>query len=124
MRYDAFISYSHAADGRLAPSLRNGLHRLAKAPFQLRALNVFRDETSLSATPSLWPSIEAALSQSRFFILLASPEAVASRWVVKEVDWWCRNRSVAHVLIALTSGEIVWDQSAGGFDWEQTTALP
>ncbi|MEJ2389193.1 MAG: TIR domain-containing protein [Chromatiaceae bacterium] len=124
MRYDAFISYSHAADGRLAPSLRNGLHRLAKAPFQLRALNVFRDETSLSATPSLWPSIEAALSQSRFFILLASPEAVASRWVVKEVDWWCRNRSVAHLLIALTSGEIVWDQSAGGFDWEQTTALP
>ncbi|MGD8932407.1 MAG: TIR domain-containing protein, partial [Chromatiales bacterium] len=80
MRYDAFISYSHAADGRLAPSLRNGLHRLAKAPFQLRALNVFRDETSLSATPSLWPSIESALAQSRFFILLASPEAVASRW--------------------------------------------
>jgi hypothetical protein len=40
------------------------------------------------------------------------------------VDWWCRNRSVAHLLITLASGEIVWDQSTGDFDWERTTALP
>jgi hypothetical protein len=41
---------------------------------QTRALRLFRDGTSLSATPHLWPTIELALSQSRFFILLASSE--------------------------------------------------
>ena len=61
-RFDAFLSYSHAADGRLAPALRNGLHRFAKPLFEMRALRVFRDETSLSANPALWPSIEAALT--------------------------------------------------------------
>lgn len=29
-RYRAFISYSQAADGRLAPALQSGLQRLAK----------------------------------------------------------------------------------------------
>jgi hypothetical protein len=28
--YDAFVSYSHAADGRLAPALQAGLQSLAK----------------------------------------------------------------------------------------------
>lgn len=124
LRYDAFISYSHAADGRLALSLRNGLHRLAKPLFKLRALNVFRDETSLSASPGLWPSIEAALGQARFFILLASPKAAASPWVTKEVDWWSRHRSTTTMLLVLTRGEIVWDASTGDFDWNRTSALP
>jgi len=30
--YDAFLSYSHAVDGKLAPALREGLHRFAKRP--------------------------------------------------------------------------------------------
>jgi len=46
--------------------LQGGLHRLAKPWHALRALRVFRDETNLGAEPGLWPSIEAALSQSRF----------------------------------------------------------
>jgi hypothetical protein len=29
MRYEAFVSYSHAVDGRLAPALQSA-HRLAK----------------------------------------------------------------------------------------------
>lgn len=28
--YDAFISYSHALDGRLAPALQSALHRFTK----------------------------------------------------------------------------------------------
>ncbi|HEX9937163.1 MAG TPA: hypothetical protein VGB15_08565, partial [Longimicrobium sp.] len=56
--YDAFISYSHAADGQLAPRLEEGLERLAKPLLRPRALNVFRDATGLSATPELWPTIK------------------------------------------------------------------
>lgn len=86
--YDAFISYSHAADGQLAPALQTGLQSLGKPWHRRRALRVFRDKTSLSATPELWPTIEQALAGSRFFVVLASPEAAASRWVDQEVSWW------------------------------------
>ena len=47
--YDAFISYSHSADGRLAPALQVALHRFAKPWWKLRAVNAFRDGTSLAA---------------------------------------------------------------------------
>lgn len=83
--YDAFISYSHAADGQLAPALQAGLQSLGKPWYRRRALRVFRDKTSLSASPELWPSIEHALATSRYFVLLASPEAARSRWVDQEV---------------------------------------
>jgi hypothetical protein len=87
MTYDAFISYSHAADGQLAPALQRGLQRLAKPWNRRRALNVFRDETGLSTNPHLWSSVQAALDDSGWFILLASHEAAASEWVNKEVQW-------------------------------------
>lgn len=45
MRYDAFMSYGHAADGKLAPSVQKGLHKLAKPLFKLRALHVWDVET-------------------------------------------------------------------------------
>src|SRR6266508_4513938 len=79
--YDAFISYSRALDGRLAPALQAALHRFTKPWYRVRALRVFRDDASLAANPGLWPSIEQALASSRFLILLASPEAARSRWV-------------------------------------------
>src|SRR5215831_6663360 len=41
-------------------------------------LKVFRDKTSLSANPALWPSIEKALAESQYFPLLASPQAAQS----------------------------------------------
>ncbi len=44
--YDAFISYSHAADSRLAPALQRALQRFAKPWWKLRALNLFRGEAS------------------------------------------------------------------------------
>ena len=45
--YTAFISYSHAVDGRLAPALQSALHGFAKPWYRLRALRVFRDQASL-----------------------------------------------------------------------------
>src|SRR5256885_12127468 len=47
MSYDAFISYSHAADGRLAPAVQTGLQRLARPWYKVRALRIFRDDTGL-----------------------------------------------------------------------------
>jgi WD40 repeat protein len=122
--YDAFVSYSHAADGQLAPALQAGLRSLSKPWYRRRVLRVFRDKTSLSASPELWPSIERALAASRYFVLLASPEAAVSRWVDQEVRWWLEHRSPATMLIGLTGGELAWDDTRGGFDPARTTALP
>jgi len=124
MLYKAFISYSHAADGKLAPSLQRALHRIAKPWYRLRTMRVFRDETNLATSPGLWTEIERALSQSEFFIYLASPTAARSSWVQKEVDWWLTNRSAQTFLIVLTDGVLRWDESAGDLDWNVTTALP
>ncbi len=74
-RYDAFVSYSHVADRVLAKAIQSALHSLGKPWYRLRALHVFRDDTSLAANPALWTLIEEALNASRYLIILASPEA-------------------------------------------------
>lgn len=88
MSYNAFISYSHAADGLLAPRLQAGLQRFAKPWWKRRAIRVFRDESSLAANPHLWSSITDALDDSEWFILLLSPDAGRSTWVSDEVAYW------------------------------------
>ena len=122
--YKAFISYSHAADGMLAPKLQSGLHQFAKPWYRLRAMRVFRDETSLSNTPELWPSIEAALSQSEYFLLLASPESRQITMGEEGDRVLGDHRSKDKLLIILTNGCLKWDSKAKGFDWTGTTALP
>ena len=124
LTYDAFLSYSHAVDARLAPALQRGLHRLAKRWYQPRALRVFRDRTDLAANPDLWTTITTALDASRFFILLASPEAASSPWVDREVAHWIEHRERETFLIVRAGGTIAWDEDAGDFDWTRTDALP
>jgi WD40 repeat protein len=122
--YNAFISYSHAADGTLAPALQSALHRFAKPWYKLRALHIFRDQTNLAVNPALWSSIRDALDQSQFFILLASPEAAASPWVGKEAEYWIANNGLSHFLIVLTGGDLQWDRATNSFAPDHTNALP
>lgn len=124
MAYNAFISYSHTADGTLAAALQTALHSFAKPWYKLRALHIFRDQTNLAVNPALWSSIRDALDQSSFFILLASPEAAASPWVAKEAEYWIGKNGPSHVLIVLTGGTLGWDHAAASFTPEHTTALP
>lgn len=124
MLYNAFVSYSHAADGKLAPAVQHALHTFAKPWYKLRALRVFRDKTSLSATPGLWPAIQQALSQSEWFLYMASPQAAQSPWVGQEIAWWIANRSCETMLVLLTDGDLAWDDAANDFDWSRTTAAP
>jgi len=123
-RYEAFISYSHAADGKLAPQLQVELQRFAKPWYRTRAISVFRDKTSLSATPSLWPTIEAALGNSAFLVLMASPDAANSHWVIKEVETFLRIAGPERILIVLTDGELEWNDAVADFDWAHTSSFP
>jgi tetratricopeptide (TPR) repeat protein len=122
--YDAFISYSHAQDKPIAAALQAAIQKLGRPWYRRRVLRLFRDDTSLSATPHLWPTIEQALSQSRFFLLLASPEAAASKWVNKEVGYWIEHNSIDALLIGLTDGELIWDDAVGDFSQRESFPLP
>ena len=119
--YHGFISYSHAADGKLARALQRGLQRFAKPWYRTRALHVFRDEAALSANPDLWESVKEALDASQHYILLASPRAAASEWVGKEAGYWLEHKSPETILIALTDGELPFNGNT--LDPSQT-ALP
>jgi len=124
LKYRAFISFSHESDERLAVALQSSLSRFAKPWYRTRSMRVFQDEASLAANPALWDSIQQALAQSEFLVLLASPAAAHSRWVQQETEWWVKNRSADKLLICLTDGAILWDNQAAAFDWDKTTAIP
>lgn len=124
MRYDAFISYSHGADGALAPAMQAALHRFAKPWWKLRAVNVFRDGTSLAAAHDLSEAIRTSLAQSRYFIFLANPTSAQSKWCQRELEYWIAEREPQNLLIVLTSGSILWNEATQDFDWSVTDALP
>ena len=122
--YDAFISYSHAKDKPIAAALQSVIQKLGKPWYRRRGLRVFRDDTSLSATPQLWPSIEQALGQSRYLVLLASPEAAASPWVGKEIEYWLAHKSTDTLFIGVTDGTLGWDGETGDFTGAPAPPLP
>ena len=112
-RYDLFISHSRRLDAEIATALQRGVEDFAKPWWRPRSVRVFRDSGSLSANPDLWSSIEAALSRTRYFLLLASPESAASPWVRRELDWWLAHRSTDQILIAVTAGDVPWLNPSG-----------
>jgi WD40 repeat protein len=122
-RYDAFISYNHAADLDVARAVERGLQRLAKPWYKLRALSIFRDMSDTGLNPSLWGTVQRQLDGSRWLILLACPESAASKWVTREVTYWCDTKGVETLLLVLTGGELIWDRASGRFA-AGTDALP
>src|SRR3954467_11302592 len=115
MTFDGFISYSHAADGQLAPAIQRGLHRLARPWHRRRALWIFRDQTGLAVTPALWSSIQHALDASEYFVLLASPEAAEAAGVNREVEHWVATKPIERILPVVTGGEWRWDAARQDF---------
>ncbi|HEX5097521.1 MAG TPA: TIR domain-containing protein, partial [Acidimicrobiia bacterium] len=124
MGYDAFISYSHAGDGQLAPAVQSGLQRMARPWYRRRALHVFRDETGLSVNPDLWQAIRAALDDSEWFVLFASPEAAQSEWVNLEVETWLDAKPVERVLPVITGGTVEWDAARNDFTPDSDAVPP
>jgi hypothetical protein len=121
--YDAFIVYGHAHDRDIAAALQQCLGQVAKPWFSMRSLRVFRDETNLAASPSLWTAIASAVDRSKYLVYLASPESAHSAWVRRELEYWVTHRSTDQLLIVRTGGVIAWSTEGQDFDWEQTTAL-
>jgi hypothetical protein len=122
-KYNAFLSYSHTADEKLVSLLQPALHSFARPWNRRHSLHVFRDRSNLAAR-GLWSQIEYALTQSEYFLLLASPASRDSDWVQKELQYWCEQRDPSKIVLVLTDGQIEWNKTSNDFDWERTTALP
>jgi WD40 repeat protein len=122
--YDAFISYAHEADEVFAPVLQRGLQHLAKPWNRRRAMEVFRDESNLAASPGLWPSIQKALDASRWLVLLASPQAARSDWVGEEITHWVSSKGTDHLLVVVTDGSWIWDKGSGDLSLASTASSP
>src|SRR5262245_12687037 len=103
--HDAFISYSHGRDKELAFALRRGIRAVGRKNwFRVRnSLDIFLDQSNLSASPEVWPSIEPELIASKFVVLLACPESAGSEWVRKEIQTWLGHEPgrARHLLIVL-----------------------
>ncbi len=119
-RYHAFLSYkvgeagasdpTQRGDSVMARLLHRQLHRIARPFWKLRALHVFRDEAELAAGADLPGRIRNALAGSDHLVLLASPEAAASKWVRKEIrEWLTQDPTAERIIIALTAGELRWE---------------
>jgi hypothetical protein len=70
----------------------------------VRALNIFRDLSSLAASSNLGSSLEEKLDQSRHFIVLASPQAKTSEGVEFEAKYWFSKPRSGQVVVVVTSG--------------------
>lgn len=121
-KYDAFVSYKHATERSFAVDLELHLKRYSRG-FLSRPRKIFRDEQHLRLGHDLPLMIEDALLQSKFLVLLASPEAANSPWVEDEIKIWCGElQRTDRLIIILTQGNIsVRDQQ---IDWGRTDALP
>jgi WD40 repeat protein len=121
--FDAFLSYTHT-DRPVVSGMQNGLHRIGRRLGQLRALRVFRDDTDLTASPDLWGRIADAIDRSRFFIVTLSPNAAASHWVNKEIDYWLSRRGDGQLMLVLAGGRLRWDEATARFDPQESDAAP
>lgn len=117
----AFISYARE-DRRLGVALESVLSRFGRPWWRPR--RIFRDETALGAG-ALWPSLEKALSESEWLVVIASQAAADPKGgVAREVDYWLSHGGGQdRILLACADGKVIWKDD-NEIDRVQTSALP
>jgi hypothetical protein len=51
------------------------------------------------------------MDASRYFVLIASPEAASRPWVNKEIAYWLDNNTPETLIIVAAQGEVSWDRA-------------
>ncbi|MFI7671562.1 TIR domain-containing protein [Nocardia sp. NPDC049526] len=118
------MSYSGSRDRTLLPALQKAIERQPRRWYRPPRFRVFLDNSSISIGPKLWEKIESGLRRSRWLVVIASPEAAASKWVDREIAWWIEHRSIETLLLVVSAGELVWNDADHAWDQERSTALP
>jgi hypothetical protein len=87
-RHEAFLSYNWSADSKIAPVLQSVLQGFLCPWYKVRARRIFRDLDSMPAGSSLEKEICTRLDHSAHLIVLACPEARASKGMAFEATQW------------------------------------
>gem|GEM_PF-6083478 len=106
--YDAFISYKHADfDTEICRALHRQLEsfKVSKSGKKHKINRVFLDTEELSSAGSLSESIQYALDNSRYLIVVCSKETPSSIWVGKEIEYFTAKHGYGNVLALLIDGE-------------------
>lgn len=114
-KYWAFISYSHQ-DRRWGKWLHRALERY-RVPGRLvgrpsrdgkvpkRLYPIFRDREELPTSADLGGTINEALKQSRYLVVICSPRAAVSRWVNEEIRTFKRLGREDRIICLIIDGE-------------------
>jgi tetratricopeptide (TPR) repeat protein len=114
-KYWAFVSYSHR-DAAFATWLQRALesYRLPRrligratplGPVPAYLKPVFSDRSEMQAGADLASTVRKALTQSRFLIVVCSPDAARSEWVNREIVEFKKLHGEARVLAVIAAGE-------------------
>jgi hypothetical protein len=114
MQYWAFLSYSHA-DVHIAAKLMNAVesYRIPKpligrhtphGPIPARIKPLFRDRDELGCASDLGQRLAGALEESRFLIVLCSPQASDSEYVNREIRTFRKVRAPDSVIAVIVRG--------------------
>jgi tetratricopeptide (TPR) repeat protein len=119
--YAVFISYKQVDNRQLDRQWANWLHYALETyevppelvgkinsrgePIPSSLYPVFRDEEELPANADLTANIRLALEQSRTLIVICSPRAVQSRFVVDEIRYFKELGKAGQILALLIAGE-------------------
>jgi hypothetical protein len=111
-QYDAFISYRHGElDGLVAEKLHKMLETyripasIAKKTGKKKLSRIFRDREELPTSSNLSDSINEALENSSFLLLICSRRTCASQWVMREVERFGELRGKDKIITLLIDGE-------------------
>lgn len=114
-QWDAFISYARSASTLEAQKLQTAIQTFAKPWHRLRAVRIFRDDSSMSANPGLWSTIEQGLREARWLVVLLSPAAARSEYVAAEIRWWLQHKDASSILLVHDEGTLAWDRVRNDF---------
>ncbi len=123
-KYRAFISYKHGHASYFSEALAQALASYSTNLFE-SPREIFRDEDYVKPTADIPTAVNEALADSDYLILLASPEAAHSPWVLSELNIWCETHNrTDKIIIVHTEGNIETDSHRKCIVWENTDALP
>lgn len=109
-KYLAFISYRHLSpDAEIAEAVQEELEKF-KVPSALdpegkyKEIRIFRDRDELT-TQDLSESLDEALMQSEYLIVISSKRTKLSQWCVREVELFKETHSSRNIIPILIEGE-------------------
>ena len=110
--YNAFISYRHAPqDIKVAAEVQKRLEQfkvpaaIQKATGLKKIDRIFRDKEELPITSDLNTTIENALINSDYLIVICSHSTKESIWVQREIEFFLKTHTRRQILTVLVDGE-------------------